>query len=192
MVRLSIVLVAVTGSLCGCSSEPVPAPASYDAYRASTGAFKCLYPSGWQVTGGGRENFYGVRFEMGGAAITVKADLAGSLLGDIASPFGAGTGGGLSKEEMVHELGLKRAEEEIPGYQEMPAQKIKVPLGRGARSEFTASDIFGRKTHGYRVTVLGTQKRITVLCTCPEAEWATLKPAFDKVVESLEFGGVGS
>jgi hypothetical protein len=33
-----------------------------------------------------------------------------------------------------------------------------------------------------------SQKRIRVVCQCPEAEWKALKPAFDKIIGTLTRG----
>jgi len=37
----------------------------------------------------------------------------------------------------------------------------------------------------FRATVLSRDKRVRIVCQCPEAEWQTLKPVFDKVIESV-------
>jgi hypothetical protein len=55
-------------------------------------------------------------------------------------------------------------------------------------TEFTAKTAFGSGIHGYRATIIGHERAITVFCTCPEDDWAGVKPAFDKVLLSLKRG----
>jgi hypothetical protein len=41
---------------------------------------------------------------------------------------------------------------------------------------------------GYRATALGHDKDVTVFCVCPESDWKTLQPAFDRLLGSLKRG----
>ena len=43
--------------------------------------------------------------------------------------------------------------------------------------------VFGGAIRGYRATALTHDKRVRIVCQCPEAEWQALKPAFDKVMK---------
>ena len=44
------------------------------------------------------------------------------------------------------------------------------------------------KLHGYRVTVLGGERRFTILCRCPQRNWKILEPAFLRVIQSVAAG----
>jgi hypothetical protein len=60
-------------------------------------------------------------------------------------------------------------------------------LGEGRLATFTASGggLFGSKLRGYRVTLLTNDRRVTVLCHAPVAEFPKLKPTFLAVCRSL-------
>ena len=51
-----------------------------------------------------------------------------------------------------------------------------------------ASSTFGTGLHGYRVTVLGHNKRVEVYAVCPENDWVAMQPVFDRVIASLVRG----
>ena len=126
-----------------------------------------------------------------GAAINVTADLVGSLLGDIARSFGQAAG--ISQERLspvaqLHEMAKAEMAESYGSYEEQPATKISTGFGETYRTEFTGSGSFGGKVHGYRATALARDRRILCVCTCPESDWQTLKPAFEKVIASLAAG----
>ena len=70
----------------------------------------------------------------------------------------------------------------LPGYQEGPMQKLESRVGDARISEWTAD---GGKTHGYRVTMLGSQREMTVICIAPERNWAILQPAFQHMIASV-------
>ena len=121
------------------------------------------------------------------------AKVQGSLLGDIAGGSGMADEGvpeELTAEAEVHSFMLREVEEQFGNYEEKDAEVVKPRLGEGRKSEFTASTTLGGKVRGYRVTILGHDKCITVIAQCPEKHWDTLKPAFNKVIESLERGQV--
>ena len=70
----------------------------------------------------------------------------------------------------------------LPGYKEDPMQKLESRVGDARVSEWTADD---GKMHGYRVTMLGSQREVTVICISPERNWAVLKPAFQHMITSV-------
>ena len=173
----------------GCGS--VTAPSSYTEYNAKNGAFKCQYPADWECKAGGRrKGFHRASFKSGPASISIVADVKGSLLGDIAGGRMAGPDvpEELAAEAQVHEMGLAKMEEEFGNYEEQKPEVIKTELGEGRKSEFTATTAFGGKSRGFRVTVLAHDDRVTVIAHCPEKNWDALKPAFDKVIDSLDRG----
>ncbi len=174
----------------GCGSAPVAAPAEYADYNSPGGTFACEYPKGWESEGGGKRGLEWAKFKSGPAEIKMDAGVAGSLMG--------GDGGGFLPEDTppelepvhgVHEMAKRSAEQEFSGYKEVSEiEEIEVALGPARRSEFTASSTFGSGLHGYRATALGKDKAVYVYCVCPESDWKTLQPAFEKVLTSLRRG----
>lgn len=181
--------------LAGCGSKPAEAPASYTHFAAEDRSFQCDQPAGWESTSaGGHGVASGVLFKKGPAKIDITADLQGSLMGDIARSSNNMLGGlapGLAGKtrppvETLHEMGKKELAESIKDYQEQPMQQIQGRMGDARMSEYTGGGgIFSPKVHGLRVTMLGGERRITVICQCPESDWQTLHPAFTRVIGSL-------
>jgi hypothetical protein len=189
----ALVVLAVGASFAGCGSGPVAAPTSYSQYNAKDGTFACEYPDGWSADGGGKNGPLWATFTSGPAEIRVNADVAGSLMGDIAGSVGLGGGQtmpiDLEPVAKVHELGKETAAQKYSGYTEVGnATELKAGLGPARRSEFTATTAFGSGQHGYRATILAKDKRVVVFCACPESDWQTLEPAFARVLESFQRG----
>ena len=193
--------------------DPVPTPKSFTTYTASDKSFVCQAPAGWETisaSAGGVEG--GALFKKGDAKIDITADLAGSLMGDIAASadrMAGGTetaGGGISLPgvpgadlgkarkppvEKLHDSSKKSVAKKFGNYDEKPTQTVRTQLGEGRFSEFTAggTGLFDPKLHGYRVTFLPTERRITIIAVCRETDWAALKPAFETTIQSLTPGG---
>lgn len=187
---LVFVLVGCTLWTVGCSQAPVVAPTSYVAYNHNEGTFACEYPDGWQADGGGKHGPIWATFQSGPAEIRLSGDAVGSLMGDAM--------GGRHQDELplelqpvhvIHVNDMDSAKDKYPGYQEIGQPKeLDVALGPARVSEFTATTTFGSGLHGYRVTVLGHNKRVTGFLVCPESDWKTLQPAFDHVLSTLKRG----
>lgn len=181
-------------SLAGCGSSPAAAPTAYADYNSPGGTFACEYPEGWEADGGGKRGLEWAKFKSGSAEIRVDTGVAGSLMGDIAGTLGGKTG----EEELgpefepvhdVHIAGTDWAEKEYSGYKEVGEPAVLEVFGGAARrSEFTASGTFGGGLHGYRSTMLGHDKAVTVICICAESDWKTLQPAFDHVLSTFRRG----
>jgi len=180
-------ILAVLVTMSGCSSK-VPAPKSFKKFNATDGSFSCLYPADWEVEGGAaKDNSFGWgRFTMGSAQIKVSADLAGSLMGDIAKA-GQSTLGEAAESPVasVHNFGRKKMNDDFDDYKEKKAKVITAELGEGRQSDFTAAGSLGAKIRGSRTTLLSNDRLIKIICQCPQSEWKTLKPAFEKVVKSV-------
>jgi hypothetical protein len=172
----------------GCGSKPATAPTAYTAYQAKDQSFRCEYPTGWEAQGGGAGGYASAIFSQGSATIKVSADTVGSLFGDIAKSFSQ-AGGKVDEENrpliQVHAKGKKQVAEEFGGFAEVATEKVQSRMGETLRTEFTAARTFGGKIHGYQSTTLGVERRLTVVCTCAEGDWQTLKPAFEKVIASV-------
>jgi hypothetical protein len=192
---------------------PVTAPKAFTAYTASDKAFACQAPQGWETVSSGSGGMNsGALFKNGDAKIDITADLAGSLVGDIAaaSDRAAGgvdsAGGGISLPgvpgmevgkarkppvEKLHDAGKKSLAEKYGNYEEQPMKSVQTSLAEGRFSEFTGGggNPFSPKVHGYRVTMLPSDRRVTVIAVCRETDWNTLKPAFETTITSLAPGG---
>jgi hypothetical protein len=179
-------------ALCGCSS-PASVPQSYKPYNCKDGTFSIQYPDKWEAQGGGKGTYAWAKFTSGNAEILVNTSVASSLIGDIASAgtMASGMDGASdpSREPVakVHEMEREGFEED-EGVKEKPPVVIQTKMNDGRKSEFTGSKTFGGAIHGYRTTVLGHDYRLRVVCTCSQAQWKVLQPAFDKVIESLAPG----
>ena len=179
-------------------TTPVSAPTSYATWNATDGTFRIQYPDGWIAKGGGRRGVQWARFESGPATIRVDVGIVGSLLADIArSGGGVGGIGGVGGVEvdpdttpvaMVHQDRIVVVAEDFSGYSEEPAETVDSKLGDVRRGQFTARESFGGTMRGYHATALSRDRRITILCWCPESNWETLRPAFATVIESVARG----
>ncbi|MDZ7616292.1 MAG: hypothetical protein U1E05_04765 [Patescibacteria group bacterium] len=188
------VLVLTAGLGAGCGG-PVAAPTSFKNYQAKDQSFAIDYPETWEVKGGGQSGFFSARFTSGNASIKVTADTVGSLLGDIA---GSQTGGMSGENEIpeerkpirvVHEMGKEAMAEEWSGYEEAEPESVQTAFGDARLAEFTGKSTFGGEFRGLRLTALGIDRRITVVCCCQESDSQNLRPAFDKAIASLNRGG---
>src|SRR5207247_5842040 len=89
---------------------------------------------------------------------------------------------------VAHELYKKTASEEFSDYSESKPIVFKgSSLGEGRISVFTAAGggLFGSKLRGYHVTLLTKDRRVSILCHCPEKEFAKLTPTFLAVCRSF-------
>jgi hypothetical protein len=172
----------------------VPAPTSFVTYNSPDGRFTCDYPKGWEASGSGDKTdapYSWAKFTKGHAEIKVDADFAGSLFGDMAKASGAMMGGEAeAPAAKVHPLYIPHMKDEYNNYQERAPKAFNSKgVGEGRRSVFIADQTLGGKIFGYRATLLSGERRITVVCTCPATNWQVLKPAFERVIESLRQGG---
>ncbi len=192
-VGLMILVAPWVLAMAGCGSPPVPSPTAFGNFNSKDGTFQCEYPEDWEAKGGGRKGPTWAKFTHGSAEIKVTADVAGSVLGDIA-------GGGSRIEDVelppelqpvakVHEFGKNQAEESDRSYTEVgEPQVVDNRLGPSRYSEFTTSGTFGGSIRGYRATILARDKRVVVYCTCSDSDWTTLQPAFVQVLTSFKRG----
>ena len=173
----------------GCGgSQPISAPTKYEVWEANDDAFTIQYPADWEADGGGKQGTQWAEFVKGGARISVSVGTADSLLGDIGgnTRFGVDEDESLEAVTQIHDMRKELMAEEYSGYTETSAGNLNTTLGRARKAEFTASKGLGGKLHGYHVTALGRDFRVTVICTCPEDNWTVLQPAFDKIITELQ------
>jgi len=153
-------------------------------------AFKLRYPQGWESDSGSRpDNTYSwATVSHDTAKIRIIADIKGSLMSGSDSSHQHEEGSELAPVNVAHELYKKTAAEDYGDFNESkPAVFKGSPLGEGRISVFSAAaeGLFGSKLRGYHVTLLTRDRRVTILCHCPEKEFAKLKPTFLAVCRSL-------
>lgn len=160
-------------------------------FTPKDGAFKVRYAPGWTPSTGSRpDNSYSwAKFAKGSAKVQVLADVQGSLMSGSDIPREQGEEGSPSAPvHTAHVLYKKTVATEYNDYTESEPILFKgAPLGEGRISTFTGSEggLFGSKLRGYRVTLLTNDRRVTILCHCPEAEFAGLKPTFLAICRSV-------
>ncbi|MGD9856075.1 MAG: hypothetical protein AB7U20_14115 [Planctomycetaceae bacterium] len=177
----------------GGGSDPVSAaPQQYAAFASEHGGFRCEHPDGWSVEQGGGTGGLPpwARFKDGTATISIKASASGSAISDIAgaSQFPGGVeevDDDLSPVAQVHDFQKNKIALDYSDYEEKPGENINIPWGEVRISEFTASEGFGSKVQGFRVTLTGVQWQFNMLCTCPPKKWDEYRPIFDRVIQSV-------
>jgi hypothetical protein len=166
-----------------------PSPArpvtDWDKFRTEENEFSFDYPADWTARGYGIRGRREAAVTGGSASITVKENLAGSLVGDIARAAARGqpVGEEHTPVAQVHEL---RRPKDSRTYREEPAVTVMTRFGEARRSAYTD----GSK-RGYRATVLMHKTALDVFCECRASDWETLRPAFERVIESLGRGEGG-
>lgn len=165
--------------LAGCVQQTaLRAPSRFVPFEAPEKAFKGLRPDGWrEVKGVSKGKMSGVSFNQYDAKIGITVSLESTF-------------GGLPTEK-IHREYQERASQGLTNYQEPSTKAFRNHLGEGYLSEFTGelkAPIGSNKVHGYRATILTktNHSEVTVVARCWETDWASLEPAFKKVIESLE------
>jgi len=161
----------------GAPAEPV---AEWDRFSTAENEFAFDYPKGWNVRAYGIKDKREVNVTNAGVSITVKENLTGSLVADISNAANQGkeVSDDLSPVAKVHET--RKPE----GAKEDPAVTVTTKTGKARRSFYKSG---GRC--GYRATVLLHQTALDVFCECRESDWETLRPAFERLIESIGRGG---
>jgi hypothetical protein len=195
----------------GCRPDAAKAPTGFTPYVGSDKSFACQSPNGWKRSESGANGIMSsVVFTSGTAKVSVTSDLKGSLMADLTRANNAQTENlngslpeGMQEQaaaqmpkpvppvEKLHIAGKKSLEEKIGDYAENAMTPFPCAFGEARLSEFTgdAGMLKGGKTHGYRATILSGDRRVTVVCRCPESDWSTLRPAFSTILQSLAPGG---
>ena len=192
--------------------DTIAAPQAFKPYAAPDRSFACLAPTDWDRRESAEHGVQGqVIFRKGDAKIDIASDLQGSLMGDMARATDAQTQALMDQMnqlpadvraqmnasqpvasrpdiEQVHLQSKTLLAMRFDSYNELPMQTFGSPLGEARCSEWTGKKegfLSGGKFHGYRVTILSNERRISYTCQCPEADWKNLKPSFARVLASL-------
>jgi hypothetical protein len=90
--------------------------------------------------------------------------------------------------EKVHLADATAFEKKYEDFKDKAMQNLQTPLGDGRFTEWTGKNDEGVEMHGYRATILGSQRAFSFNTRCPESDWKNLKPAFEKVILSVKPG----
>jgi hypothetical protein len=161
------------------TAPPAQPVANYEKFAMGDNEFAFEYPSGWVVRDFGLPGKREAEIKGGAATITIAENLTGSLVGDIANAANAGRNVDDDRlpVSQVHEM---RKPKDSKSYKEEPAVTVMTRFGKARRSAYAD----GSK-RGYRATVLMNQTALDIFCECRESDWQTLRPAFERVIESL-------
>jgi len=170
-------------------ARQVQAPAEFEEFTLPDLPFKCEFPKNWDAKGGGGTGGKPgwARSESGSALISIRDSLAGSAVGDISGASNPSDGGppDLAPVARVHDFQLTRIAEDFTDYREQAPDVIDTEFGDARRSEFTAKGTWGRSIRGYRATLLNSVRQVNVICQCPEGDFEALRPAFERVINSV-------
>jgi hypothetical protein len=160
------------------------------SFSPKDNAFRLRHPAGWTTDTGSRpDNTYSwVSLTHDSAKVQIYADIQGSLMSGSAVQGNYEEGSTSAPVHVAHELYKRTASEEFGDYKEsVPVVFKGSQLGEGRISSFTATEsgLFGSKLAGYHVTLLTNDRRISILCSCPEQELAANKARFLAVCRSL-------
>jgi len=188
----ALVLIALIFVVRALRPVTVTAPTAYKTYTAIDNTFSCDQPAGWTMheTGATAGALSTVTFEKAHVRVRVISDAIGSLVSDtMRSSAPTDPIPGMPPPpppkppvEKLHEMDKSQLADSLPGYQEGEMQTLESRVGDARISEWTAD---GGKMHGYRVTMLGSQREMTVICISPERNWAILQPAFQRMIASV-------
>ncbi len=172
----------------GSGIEP---PETYARHLDSLGnQFGIDYPDGWKVefgARGGTSNPW-ARFthEDSGASIRVKTSLgASAMFGDAIPGSEIDIPMELKRCYQAHEFMRDQFADEYSNYEDQRAEIVKTGFGESCLTEFTARGTWGGGIKGVRMSALGKNYQITVICDCSEADWEVLGPVFRHAATSL-------
>lgn len=188
---LGVGLLALIGLIFGIGAlkpKLAAAPTVYKTYTAIDNSFSCDQPGGWTLheTGATSGSLATASFQDGPARVRVISDAIGSLLGDMQTAGNANLPQAMQipAVQKLHTMDEKQLADSLPDYKEGDMQTFQSAAGDSRVSEWTA----GGSLHGYRVTMLGRDRELTVICFCPERSWPVLKPAFLRMINSVKPG----
>ena len=171
----------------GCAPEMVSSPESYANFNSREGTFAMEYPEGWTADGNGNRS-RGVawaKFEKGPIEIRIDASFTDSLGGDI--PTDNDTPDELKPEALLQQHYLEYYQDKFSGYSQDEGETIRTSLGPTRMNKFTGSQGFS-KIKGIRASIMGHDRGVTFLAHCPENQWETFEPVFDRMLRSMKVG----
>ncbi|HEY3333349.1 MAG TPA: hypothetical protein VGK19_25165 [Capsulimonadaceae bacterium] len=187
--RYAFAVTAAAFALAGCSPPKATVPTTFTRFVASDTAFSCDAPTGWKADGyAAGAVSSGVKFTSGDGVVSVETDEAGSFMSDaLSSPSNVLQGATPSiptpPVEKMHAMTGRRFAKDLSDYVELSTVSKMTQYGDSRVTEYTAKNV-----HGYRVTVLGRERRMSIVCRCSPEEWDALNPSFTRIIGSVAPG----
>ena len=182
LIATFVVLIIATYAVAAIPSPTVPAPDSYTPYTSTDGGFACDAPTGWKQRDDEGDAYFirkKVRIHLMGQAVS-----AGDS-GDSAAATGGAAPAGPSVDDLDTQAKAMLADEYDGAHlQEQATQPLATRMGDGRLTEWTAKAEL-TELHGCRATLVGGGEVVSVTCVCPARNWATLKPAFLHIIQSV-------
>ena len=199
-------LLAIFGMTIAFGRAPatVPQPGTLVQWESGDKSISIMRPENWRAQSmGASGTSMEVWFEPANYCyFGAKSDLAGSLMADIARAPSMGgmeegeEGGAprvapLSPTEKLHIGAAEDLPRKYKGYEEGPTEKTNINGLEAVMTSFTFNKkgLWGeRPMAGKRVTMLTTERRMTVFCYCPENLKEILMPVFDQMIMTFKAG----
>ena len=188
----------------------LPPPTEMTAFTSEDKVISVKHPGNWKAHSNSiHGNATEVWFEpIRNASFAVNADLAGSLMADIAKSgnnmasnlLGDMPGGTQIKEKMkspletMHEVKAAKLTKELLDYQEGGTTKATLGGLEAMVTEFTFKKpgMWGPvEMSGKRATAIHSERRISVFSYCPKPLESQLIPVYNKIMATLRFGSEG-
>jgi len=184
-----IVLAFLPPGVIGGSASEVTAPEEYAVFRPIYGDFVCEYPPDWELDfGGGQDGIPSwAQMEKGNVKIRIEDSTAGTPAAGIDRALDTGNERqrGEAPVGEVHQFRTERIADTMREYEEADPVPVEHEFGQLILSEFSSSPLFGEKIVGYHATLLEGYHQYTIVCRCAESQFETLKPAFDRIIDSI-------
>ena len=189
---LGVVVIGIVALIFGMHAikpKMVPAPTAYKPYTALDGSFVCDRPAGWEYKQAGAPggSHALATFESDKVVVEVESDASKLMTANTSetNPLASTPFAKVAPlVQQMHEKDVQQWMDALPNFQDKAALPFKSKFGDARVSEWTASK-GNIKLHGYRVTMAGTDRAISVFCLTPERNWVTLMPAFQHIIESV-------
>ena len=181
MLAVSLLLIWAAVKFSG-GAKPLQPVADYERYVTEQDEFGFDVPANWKVKAYGTSGKRMIEVTSGSATINFKENLVGSVQGDI-----AGAGAKFDADDnhsplaRVHE---SRKPTESATYSE--GQAVTVMSKGAGKVRYSPYSDGGKR--GYRATARLGPTALDIYCDCSPADWETLRPAFEHVIESVGRG----
>lgn len=183
----------------------IPVPDKFTTYSSMSGAFSLDAPEGWARKGEDtkrEDSMTGQQYEAdsdgatisyGKAVIQVWTDSGGDAMQNQLL-----SGGGPNFAALIddkHKEFLKVLNKRVGGFQSTDAGSFTLAPFSAKVIEYTGTSgflFFGGKVHGYAATVHGPKHFMMILLQCPENNWDSLKPVYERILKSAALDGVSA
>ena len=185
------------GIVLGCAPATIKAPENYTNYNSKDGTFAVDYPEGWDANGNGSRSSgqSWAEFKMGSIVIRIDASFADSVK---AESFSNGMGAALlegisgeledeTPEAAMQAYWQEHYEDKFSKYKQEPGESIRTRLGPTFMNKFSAQSGFS-KIKGIRATTIARDRSVTFFAHCPQKQWDTFGPVFEKMLTGMTIG----